>query len=82
MPSSMTWMCLSPSLSGKPTSDVDRVKLETWTDTVISVLVTVSPLPDDTTVSGGAVILSESVWHQDDARRKRERAQTSHKAAP
>src|SRR5260370_5261345 len=43
MPSSMTWMWPSPSLSGRPTSATDRLKLDTWTDTGMSVLVTVSP---------------------------------------
>src|SRR5260370_28874462 len=43
MPSSMTWMWPSPSLSGKPTSAADRVKLETSTRTGISVLMTASP---------------------------------------
>src|SRR5713101_7409430 len=53
MPSSMTWMWPSPSLSGRPTSATDRLKFDTWIDTGMSVLVTVSPALGERTVRDG-----------------------------
>ena len=53
MPSSITWICPSPGLSGSPTSGAETLKLDTSTCTGMSVVVMVAPSVGDITLMDG-----------------------------